>query len=245
MNRGLRGFFIAACFFFVLEQPAEAADYTIDPTHTFVEFRIQHLGYSWLYGRFNDIKGSFSYDEARPAKSSFNIEISTESLDSNHARRDKHLRGSDFLDVAKFPKAIFKSKSFDGAKLLGDLTLHGVTKEIVIDVKKVGEGKDPWGGYRAGFIGTTKLDRSDFGISYDLGPASNIMEFELGIEGIRKQNGYLDFDDAYIRQQQEFTLLAVLYAYSCRSYFIPACSWLVYDAAWILSPMVSRRPRSA
>ena len=180
------GVFIAASFFFALSPSVEAADYEIDPAHSFVEFRIQHLGYSWLYGRFNDIKGEFSYDEAKTASSRFSVEIGTASVDSNHAERDKHLRSSDFLNVAKFPKALFKSKAFDGVKLVGELTLHGVTKEIVIDVKKVGEGKDPWGGYRAGFIGTTKLDRSDFGISYNLGPSGNVMDFELGLEGIRK-----------------------------------------------------------
>lgn len=186
MNIGLKGFFISLCFLFVALPSAEAADYTIDPTHSFVEFRIQHLGYSWLYGRFNDIKGSFSHDDAKASKSRFSVEIGTASVDSNHAERDKHLRSSDFLDVAKFPKAVFKSRTFDGSKLVGALTLHGVTKEIVIDVKKVGEGKDPWGGYRAGFIGTTKLDRSDFGISYNLGPTGNVMDFELSIEGIKK-----------------------------------------------------------
>ncbi|MDT8317298.1 MAG: YceI family protein [bacterium] len=186
MNKYTRGVFISVCVFFALSLSAGAADYTIDPAHSFVEFRIQHLGYSWLYGRFNDIKGDFIYDEAKTAKSSFSVEIGTASIDSNHAERDKHLRSSDFLDVDKFPKAAFKSKSFDGVKLVGDLTLHGVTKEIVIDVKKVGEGKDPWGGYRAGFIGTTKIDRNDFGIGYNLGPSSKVMDFELGIEGIRK-----------------------------------------------------------
>lgn len=186
MNKNFRVIFIAACLFFALPPSVEAAKYTIDPTHSFVEFRIQHLGYSWLYGRFNDIKGSFSHDDAKAAKSRFSVEIGTASIDSNHAERDKHLRSSDFLDVKKFPKAAFKSRTFDGARLVGDLTLHGVTKEIVIDVQKVGEGKDPWGGYRAGFIGTTKLDRSDFGISYNLGPSGNVMDFELSIEGIRK-----------------------------------------------------------
>ena len=186
MTRGLRVLILAVFLFLAPSLSAVAADYSIDPAHSFVEFRIQHLGYSWLYGRFNDIKGSFSYDAANPVKSSFSVEIGTDSVDSNHAERDKHLRSGDFLDVARYPRALFKSKSFDGKRLVGDLTLHGVTKEIAIAVEKVGEGKDPWGGYRAGFIGAIKLDRNDFGISYNLGPVSNVMEFELGIEGIRK-----------------------------------------------------------
>lgn len=181
-----KNFIIALILFFIGTGMAWAAEYKIDPTHSFVEFRIQHLGFSWLYGRFNDVSGEFSYNESKPAGNNFSVEISTESIDTNHAERDKHLRSKDFLDVSKYAKAVFKSKSFDGKTLAGVLTLHGVSKTIQIDVTKVGEGKDPWGGYRAGFIGKVAFKKSDFGIDYNLGPASEMIEFELGIEGIRK-----------------------------------------------------------
>lgn len=167
---------------------AAAAEYEIDPAHSFVEFRIQHLGYSWLYGRFNDISGDFSYDSEQPEASEIALEIDTASVDTNHAERDKHLRGEDFLDVKQYPKATFKSTGYDpqAGVLKGALTLHGVEKPIEIKVEKMGEGPDPWGGYRAGFIGTTTLSRRDFGIDYDLGPASETLELELGIEGIKQ-----------------------------------------------------------
>lgn len=173
-----------------LAGPAVAANYKIDPGHSFVQFRIQHLGYSWLYGRFNKVTGSFKYDANSPAKSEITVAIDPASVDTNHAERDKHLRSSDFLDVKQHPKATFTSTGFapngSGGVLTGRLTLLGVTKPITIEVKKIGEGKDPWGGYRAGFIGTTTLDRRDFGMEYNLGPKSWTMELELGIEGIKK-----------------------------------------------------------
>ncbi len=169
---------------------AIAAEYRIDPGHSFAQFRIQHLGYSWLYGRFNKITGKFSHDASNPGANRINVEIDTASIDSNHAERDKHLREKDFLDVKKYPAASFQSTRYQGdagqGTLHGKLTLHGVRRPISIEVKKLGEGKDPWGGYRAGFIGTTSLRLSDFGITYNLGPASETMELELGIEGIRK-----------------------------------------------------------
>ena len=169
---------------------AGAADYEIDPTHSFIEFRIQHLGYSWLYGRFNALAGTFSYDAGAPEASSIAVSIDTASLDSNHAERDKHLRSDEFLDVAVFPKAAFTSTGYKGdaesGVLSGVLSFHGVEKSIELPVKKVGAGDDPWGGYRAGFHGTYTMTRSDFGIDYDLGPASTTVEIELGIEGVRK-----------------------------------------------------------
>jgi len=172
---------------------AEAADYKIDVkgAHASINFKIKHLGYSWLTGRFNDFSGGFSYDPAAPEKSMVSVEINTASLNSNHAERDKHLRGDDFLDVKKYPKAEFKSTKFevksdnDGI-ITGDLTLHGTTKSISFPVKKIGEGKDPWGGYRSGFSGVTSLKLADYGISYDLGPASTHVELELNIEGIKQ-----------------------------------------------------------
>ena len=167
-----------------------AAEYKVDPTHSFVEFRIQHLGYSWMYGRFNDIKGAFSYDAKSPEASKIEVTIDTKSLDTNHAERDKHLKGEDFLDVSKFAVAKFTSTGFkvdgDSAVMSGVLEFHGVKKTIEIPVQKVGEGDDPWGGYRAGFFGTYTMTRADFGIDYELGPASTTVELQLSIEGIRQ-----------------------------------------------------------
>lgn len=173
---------------------AQAADYVIDTNkaHAFIQFKIKHLGYSWLLGRFNTFEGEFSYDEKNPSNSKIAVRIDPASIDSNHAERDKHLRGEDFLNVSKYPKASFISKSFkekaDGiATLTGDFTLHGVTKELVIDVKHIGHGEDPWGGYRRGFEGKTSFALKDFDINYNLGPASKEVELFLSIEGIRKK----------------------------------------------------------
>jgi len=169
-----------------------AAEYGVDikGMHAFIQFRIVHLGYSVLAGRFNDFDGDFTWDKTNPGASSINIEIKTKSLDSNHAERDKHLRNEDFLDVDKYPTATFKSTKYhgdaSGGKMDGMLTLHGVTKAITLDVKVIGEGDDPWGGYRAGFEATTSIRRADFGMDYNLGPAAESMDFDLFIEGVRK-----------------------------------------------------------
>jgi polyisoprenoid-binding protein YceI len=172
---------------------ASAADYVIDTkgAHASIQFKIKHLGYSWLVGRFNTFEGGFSYDENNPAASKVEVIINTASVDSNHAERDKHLRGEDFLEVDKFPTASFIGTSFeetgDGkAVLKGDLTLHGVTRPIAIDVEHIGHGPDPWGGYRRGFTGTTTLTLKDFGITRDLGPASTQVDMLLNVEGIRR-----------------------------------------------------------
>lgn len=169
---------------------AQAAEFEIDPAHSFVRFKIQHLGYSWMWGGFNDVSGNFHYDAADPGAASIDLTIQTASVDTNHAERDKHIRGSDFLDVKQYPTATFRSTRFSpdgtGGTLEGELTLHGVTRSISIEIEKIGEGPDPWGGYRAGFLGRTSLNRGDFAMRYDLGPKSESMDFELGIEGIRK-----------------------------------------------------------
>ena len=121
-----------------LSGPAIAADYTIDVSHSFIQFRISHLGYSVLNGRFNDFGGTLQWDKAAPAKSNIEVTIKTTSIDSNWAERDKHIRSKDFLEVDKYPEASFKSTKFTGdakaGKLEGDLTLHGVTKPITLDV---------------------------------------------------------------------------------------------------------------
>ncbi len=171
---------------------AQAAEYEFDieGQHAFIEWRIQHLGYSWLYGRFNDFEGSFEYEDGQIEDASVEVTIDMASLDSNHAERDKHLREKDFFYVKEYPEATFKSTGIestdDGFVINGDLTMRGVTKSIEIEAEKVGEGEDPWGGYRAGFHGTTTLTLKDFGIDYDLGPAATEAEVTLSVEGIRQ-----------------------------------------------------------
>lgn len=178
----------------LIASPSYATEYLVDTkgAHAFIQFKIKHLGYSWLLGRFNKFDGQFSYDENNPSASKITINIDPASIDSNHAERNKHLRSDDFLDVKKFPTAKFVSTSYTAkdngkATVVGNLTMHGVTKIISIDIEKIGAGKDPWGGYRRGFAGTTTLTLKDFDIKMDLGPASRQVEMFLSIEGI-KQN---------------------------------------------------------
>jgi len=172
---------------------ANAADYVIDSkgAHASINFKIKHLGYSWLTGRFDDFKGNFSYDENNVNASKVNVTVDTTSFNSNHAERDKHIRSDDFLDASKFGTATFTSTSFkdlgdNQIEVKGSLTLHGVTKDITIDAEKIGEGKDPWGGYRAGFSGTTRVGLKEFGMKEILGPQSTHVELELHIEGVRQ-----------------------------------------------------------
>ncbi len=176
-----------------ISNATNAANYQVDiaGAHAFINFKIKHLGYSWLTGRFNTFDGKFNYDAKKPNDSNILITIQTNSLDSNHAERDKHLKGKDFLNASKYPTATFKSSSYkakdaDNGVISGKLNLHGVTKEISFPVTKIGEGNDPWGGYRVGFSGSTSLKLADYGIDYNLGPASTHVELELHIEGIRQ-----------------------------------------------------------
>jgi polyisoprenoid-binding protein YceI len=171
--------------------PVAAADYKLDDAHSFIQFRIQHLGFSWLYGRFNTLDGSFSYDEKSTDKAKVKVDIDVASIDSNHAERDKHLRGDDFFAVKKYPKATFISTAYqqtgkDTGRLTGNLTLRGVTRPITIEVSEMGAGDDPWGGFRRGFYGTTAITLAEFGIEFDLGPFARTAELMLSIEGIRQ-----------------------------------------------------------
>jgi polyisoprenoid-binding protein YceI len=181
------------CAATLLPNFANAADYIIDRegTHAFINFKIKHLGYSWLTGTFKDFDGTFSYDDKSADASKINVVIQTASIDSNHAERDKHLKSDEFLDVSKYPTSTFTSTKYtpideNSGTLTGEFTLHGVTKMITFPIEKIGEGKDPWGGYRAGFSGQTSLKLTDYGINFDLGPASTHVNLELYIEGIRQ-----------------------------------------------------------
>lgn len=184
---------LLAVFGFALAAPASAAQYLIDTknAHAFIQFKISHLGFSWVLGRFNEFEGTFSYDENDPSAASAQVTINPASVDTNNSERDKHLRSEDFLKVDEFTQATFTSTGYqpageDKGILKGDLTLHGVTRPITIDVTHIGAGKDPWGGYRRGFEGTTTLTLADFGIPMDLGPAARSVEIFLTVEGIRQ-----------------------------------------------------------
>ena len=186
---------IAAAMLLMVPQAFAAPEsYEVDTKgmHASINFKINHLGYSWIVGRFNDFKGNFVFDEDDAANNSVAVTINTASVDSNHAERDRHVRGKDFLDVKQFPEASFKSTSVTkgedaGAyKVQGDLTLHGVTKPVEFDITEVGAGKDPWGGFRRGFVGEMTLKPSDFGINYDLGPAAATLELEFILGGVKQ-----------------------------------------------------------
>ncbi|GGY86156.1 UPF0312 protein [Cellvibrio zantedeschiae] len=174
--------------------PAFADNYTIDTkgAHASINFSVKHMGFSVLTGRFDTFTGDFTYDPANLAASTINVTIDTTSVDTNHAERDKHLRSPDFLNAEKNPKATFVSKKVvvgsdkTSFNLIGDFTLNGVTKSITIAAKKVGEGKDPWGGYRAGFEGTTEIFLKDFAINTKFVPDTETIKLSLNVEGLKK-----------------------------------------------------------
>jgi len=176
--------------------PAQAIEnyaFDIKGQHAFIQFKVKYLGYSWLIGNFNRFNGSYSYDENNPANNRVQVEIDVASLFSNHAERDKHLRSGDFFDVVKFPKASFVSTGFEdtgnGHGLLhGDFTLRDITKNISFDVVQIGAGKDPWGGFRRGFTGTSILHLSDYNMlkSSMLGAVAENVELFFSIEGVRQ-----------------------------------------------------------
>lgn len=170
---------------------ATAADYKFDikGQHASINFRVVHLGYSFTQGRFNTFDGTFSYDPENIEASKVNVEVDVTSLDSNHAERDKHIRSDDFLDASKYPKATFTSTKVvdkgDGKfDVQGDLTLMDKTMPITINASLVGEGTDPWGGQRAGFEGTTRIDFKEFGIPEKAG--ATYADLNLYVEGVQQ-----------------------------------------------------------
>lgn len=192
-NNRLKWASAALALLVMFSSQAKAETYVMDTdnAHAFIQFKIKHLGYSWLLGRFNTFTGSFDVDEANPAGGKVEVTINTNSVDTNHAKRDKHLRGADFFDVDQYPQAKFVSTDVavtgDGAaKVTGDLTLKGVTKPVTLDVVHLGAGKDPWGGFRRGFEAKAEIALADYGIDFNLGPAAKTAEIYISIEGIKK-----------------------------------------------------------
>lgn len=174
----------------MMSQTVVAADYKLDPSHTFIQFYTSHIGFGTIVGRFNTFDGSFNWDENNPSASSIQFTIQMNSVDTNWAERDKHLRDADFLNVAKYPTATFKSTGYSGdadkGSMQGVLTLRDVSKPVTLQVERLGEGQDPWGGHRVGFKATTSIKRSDFGNPRNLGPKSDVVELQFFMEGVRQ-----------------------------------------------------------
>ena len=166
----VRRLIIAAAL--ALSAPALAATWQIDPAHSNVSFSVRHMMVSNVRGEFTKVSGTVEGDEKTPAQAVVNATIDATSINTREAKRDDHLKSPDFLDVAKYPTIIFKSKKIEPSgsgqfKVTGDLTLHGVTKEVVLDVSDVTAPiKDPMGKTRAGAQASTKIDRKDFGINW-------------------------------------------------------------------------------
>lgn len=153
------------------QAPAGTATWTIDPSHSNVEFAVKHLMISTVKGRFADVGGTVQIVAGDPSRSSVKASLKAASIDTRTGQRDDHLRSADFLDAAKYPEITFESTRIAGDesefKVTGNLTIHGVTKEVTLGVTHEGAGKDPWGGDRIGFSGTTKFDRRDFGLVWN------------------------------------------------------------------------------
>jgi polyisoprenoid-binding protein YceI len=150
-----------------------AAPWEFDPDHTGVQFKVRHLMVSSVRGEFEKVTGKIVYDEADATKSTADITIDSASINTRVAKRDEHLRGPDFLDAAKYPTIVFKSKRVEKAgtgtlKMTGDLTIRGVTKEVVLTVEGPAPAiKDPWGNQRVGGQATTRINRKDFGLLWN------------------------------------------------------------------------------
>jgi len=152
---------------------AFASTWTIDPEHSNVEFKVKHLMVSNVKGNFDKHTGVVELNDKDITKSKVEVSIDTNSVNTKVQKRDEHLRSADFFDVAKFPAMTFVSKKVakagkDKLKVTGDLTLHGVTKQVVLDVEGPSkESKDPWGNIRRGATASTKINRKDFGLVWN------------------------------------------------------------------------------
>lgn len=172
-------------------RPAGAADvYTFDPVHSSISFKTQHLDISWIHGRFNEAEGKFSIDKQNPAKSTFELSIKADSVDTANKARDEHLRQPDYFDTKQFPTIDFKSTSVkpikDGYEVTGDFTMHGKTKKITLTLRG-GKEAEFMGTKRIGFATELVVKRSDFGFDKtQIGLIGDEALIFIDCEGMRK-----------------------------------------------------------
>ena len=166
-----------------------AENYKIDPVHGTVIYRVSHLGIGNAYGRFNDPTGMIVYDKDNPSNSTFTFEVQTAKVDTANDKRDQHLQSPDFFDAKQFPTITFKSTKVEGSgddfKITGDLTLHGVTKSITINMKKTGEAQTQMG-YRTAWEATHDLKRSEYGMTGLQGPVGDDVHLVISFEAIKQ-----------------------------------------------------------
>ena len=146
--------------------------WNIDASHSAIAFSVRHMVVSKTRGRFTKFTGQIRLDPDLPGASSVEVSIDPSSIDTADEQRDAHLRSADFFDVEKFPAASFRSTVVedlggDKYRIIGDLTVHGVTRSVVLHATYEGSGKDPWGGERAGFSANTQIKRSRFGLTWN------------------------------------------------------------------------------
>jgi polyisoprenoid-binding protein YceI len=147
--------------------------YTIDPAHSVAGFKVRHMMVSWVRGEFTKLTGTVTHDAEKPSNSRLEVTIDATSIHTREEQRDAHLKSADFLDVEKYPTIRFVSKKVtkvgdDEWKVAGDLTIHGVSKEVTLDVEEPTPAmKDPWGNTRIGIAATTKINRKDFGLTWN------------------------------------------------------------------------------
>jgi polyisoprenoid-binding protein YceI len=183
--------FILSILAVVFALPARAADtFKVDPVHSSVVFGISHLGVTNFYGRFNEISGTVAFDAKDPSKSSVDVTVPVESVDTHNAKRDQHLKSPDFFNVKQFPTMTFKSTKVEGSgntfNVTGDFTLHGVTKPLTVVFKKGAEGKGMEGEIRGGGEARFTIKRSDFGMTFMQGGLGDEVSVILSIEGVKQ-----------------------------------------------------------
>ena len=172
---------------------AQAGTWQIDPNHSAAQFSVRHLGVSTVRGAFTKVSGSAKYDPSDPSKTTLEAAIDANSVDTRVEARDKDLRSPHFLEVEKYPTITFHSKQAKAAgngklQITGDLTIHGVTKEVVLDVDGPSSPiKDPWGNQRIGASASTKITRQDFGVNGAPGVVGDEISITIDAELIQPQ----------------------------------------------------------
>ena len=179
-------------FLITISSTAAASEiFKVDPVHSAITFQIKHLGISYVQGRFNNAAGTITFDKKKPENSSTEISVKVADIDTFNTDRDKHLKSEEFFNAEKYPVISFGSETFkkvseDIYEVGGRLTFHGVTRPLTVEVRHIGSGYDPWGGFRAGFETVFTIKRSDFGMTHMLGGVGDEVKLTVNIEGIRQ-----------------------------------------------------------